>query len=56
MNTFGDLALKKEYKSLQSVGDKFAEICSLVDWKSFRIIFGFIYFNKRTFLSRSEAY
>ena len=47
MNNFNDLALEKKCKLLQSVGDKFAEICSLIDWKSFRIIFEFIYFNKR---------
>ena len=38
MKTFTDFALKKEWKSLQSVGDKFFEIDSLIDWKSFRII------------------
>ncbi len=47
MNNFNDLALKKECKLLQSVGNKLDEIDSLIDWKSFRIIFEFIYFNKR---------
>ena len=55
MNNFNDLALKKECKLLQSVGDKLDEIDSLIDWKSFRIIFEFIYFNKRAPLGRPEA-
>ena len=41
-----DFVLEEEYKRLQSVGDKFAEIESLIDWKPFRIIFESIYFNK----------
>ena len=55
MNNYNDLALKNECKLLQSVGNKFAEICSLIDWKSFRIIFEFIDFNERAPLGRSEA-
>jgi IS5 family transposase len=39
MKTFIDFALKEEYKRLQSVGNRLAEIDSLVDRKSFRIIF-----------------
>ena len=46
MKTLTDFALKEEYKRLQSVGDKLAEIDSLIDWKPFRIIFESMYFNK----------
>jgi IS5 family transposase len=46
MNIFTYFSLKDGYKRLQSVRDKVAEIDSLIDWKSFRIIFESIYFNK----------
>ena len=46
MKTFSDFALKEEYKRLRSVRDKFAEIDSLIEWKSVCIIFESIYFNK----------
>jgi len=46
MKTLTDFALKEEYIFLQSVGDKLAKIGSLIDWKPFRIIFEYIYFNK----------
>jgi IS5 family transposase len=46
MKTFSDFALKEEYKRLQQVRYKVPEIDSLIDWKSFRIIFESIYFNK----------
>jgi IS5 family transposase len=46
MKTFSDFALKEECKRLRSVRDKFAKIDSLIDWKSFCIIFESIYFNK----------
>ncbi len=49
MKTFTDFALKGEYKLLQLVGDKLAEIDSLIDWKSFLIIFESIYFDKTVF-------
>jgi hypothetical protein len=55
MKTLTDFALKKECNLLQSVGDKLDKIDSLIDWKSFRIIFEFIYFNKRVSLGRHEA-
>ncbi len=35
MKTLTDFALKEEYKRLESVGDKLAEIDSLIDWKNF---------------------
>ena len=34
MKTLIDFALKDEYKRLESVGDKLAEIESLIDWKN----------------------
>jgi IS5 family transposase len=46
MKTLTDFALKEEYKLLQSIGDKIAEIDSLIDWKLFRRIFEFTHFNK----------
>ena len=46
VKTLTDFALKEEYKRLQLVGDKLAEIDSLIDWKLFLIIFESIYFNK----------
>ncbi len=39
MKTLNDFAPKEDYKLLQPVGDKLAEIDSLIDWKSVRIIF-----------------
>ena len=47
MKIYTDFALKEKYKRLQSIGDKLAEIDSLIDWKLFRIIFESIYFNKK---------
>jgi transposase, IS5 family len=38
MKTLTDFVLKEEYKRLKSVGDQLAEIDSLIDWKTFRII------------------
>lgn len=55
MKTLTDFTLKEEYKSLRSVGDKVAEIDSLIDRKSFRIIFESIYFNKTVPVGRPEA-
>ena len=46
MKILNDFALKEDYKRLQPVGDKLAEIDSLIDCKSVRIIFESIYFNK----------
>jgi len=37
------------------VGDKLAEIDSLIVWESFRIIFESIYFNRTVYLGRPEA-
>ena len=55
MNTFSDFALEEEYKRLQSVGDKVVEIDSLIDWKSFLIIFESMFFNKKVFKDRHET-
>jgi IS5 family transposase len=55
MKTLTDFALKEEYTCLQSVGDKLAKIGSLIDWKPFRIIFEYIYFNKTVSGGRLEA-
>ena len=46
MKTLTGFALNEGYKYLQSVGDKLAKTGSLIDWKPFRIIFEYIYFNK----------
>ncbi len=55
MKTLTDFVLKEGYKCLQSVGDKLAKIGSLIDWKPFRIIFEYIYFNKTVSIGRPEA-
>ncbi len=46
MKTLIDFALKEEYKLFESVRDKLAEIASLIDWKTFRIILESMYINK----------
>ncbi|SFM93629.1 hypothetical protein SAMN04488696_2927 [Methanolobus profundi] len=43
MNNLTDFALNEEYKRLQSVGDKLAEIESLINWKLFRQILESMY-------------
>jgi IS5 family transposase len=55
MKIFTDFSLKEGYKRLQSNGDKVAEIDSLIDRESFRIIFESIYFNKTVHGCRPEA-
>jgi len=40
------VALNEKYKRLQSVGDKLAEIESLIDWKPFRPILESMYNNR----------
>ena len=49
-----DFALKENYKRLQSIENKLAEIDSLIDWKPFHIIFESIYFKRRA-LHRPKA-
>ncbi len=46
MKTLTDFALKEEYKRLEFVGDKIAEIDSLIDWKTFLIILESMSINK----------
>ena len=55
MKTLIDFALKDEYKRLESVGDKLAEIDSLIDWKTFRIILESMYINKTVSGGRPET-
>lgn len=55
MKTLTDFALKEEYKRLESVGDKIAEINSLIDWKPFRIILETMYLNKSVSGGRPET-
>ena len=55
MDSLTDFALNEEYKRLQSVGDKLAEIESLIDWKPFRPILESMYINKTSSGGRPEA-
>ena len=55
MKTLTDFALKEEYKRLESVGDKLAEIDSLIDWKTFCIIIDSMYINKTVSGGRPET-
>ena len=55
MDYLTDFALNEEYKRLQSIGDKLAEISSLIDWKSFRPILESMYNNKTASGDRPEA-
>jgi IS5 family transposase len=54
MKTITNFALRDKYKHLQSVGNKLAEINFLIHWKSFRINFESIYFNKTASGGRPE--
>ncbi|AFV23965.1 transposase [Methanolobus psychrophilus R15] len=55
MDDLTDFALNEEYKRLQSVGDKLAEIESLIDWKPFRPILESMYKNRTASGGRPEA-
>nr|WP_321498726.1 IS5 family transposase [uncultured Methanolobus sp.] len=55
MDDLTDFALNEEYKRLQAVGDKLAEIESLIDWKSFRPILESMYNNRTASGGRPEA-
>jgi transposase, IS5 family len=55
MKTLTDFALKEEYKRLEYVGDKLAEIDSLIDWKPFRTILESMYSNKTVSGVRPET-
>ncbi|SDF63644.1 transposase, IS5 family [Methanolobus vulcani] len=50
-----DFALYGEYKRLQSIDQKIAEIESLIDWKTFRLILELINSNKTALYGRPEA-
>jgi len=43
MNSLTDFALNEEYKHIQKLGDKLAEIDSLIDWETFRPIVNQLY-------------
>lgn len=45
MNNLTDFALKEEYKHIQRLGDKLAELESLIEWEAFRPIISEIYNN-----------
>jgi len=55
MDSLTDFALNEEYKRLQSVGDKLAEIESLIDWKPFRPILESMYTNKTSSGGRPQV-
>jgi IS5 family transposase len=46
MKSLTDFALNEECKRVQRLGDKLAEIESLIDWEAFRPIVGELYDNK----------
>jgi len=43
MNSLTDFALNEEYKHIQKLGDKLAELDSLIDWEAFRPIVSQLY-------------
>jgi IS5 family transposase len=55
MDDLTDFALNEEYKRFQAVGDKLAEIESLIDWKHFRPILASMYNNRTASGGRPEA-
>jgi IS5 family transposase len=55
MDGLTDFALNEEYKRLQSIGDKLAEISSLIDWKPFRPILESMFNNRTASGGRPEA-
>ncbi|MDI6719890.1 MAG: IS5/IS1182 family transposase, partial [Methanomicrobiales archaeon] len=42
-----DFALNEEYKRIQKLGDKLANLESLIDWEAFRPVIGQLYTNDR---------
>ncbi|MDI6719443.1 MAG: IS5/IS1182 family transposase, partial [Methanomicrobiales archaeon] len=40
-----DFALNEEYKRIQKLGDKLANLESLIDWEAFRPVIGQLYTN-----------
>jgi transposase, IS5 family len=45
MNSLTDFALNEEYKRIQRLGDRLAELESLIDWEAFRPIISHLYDN-----------
>ncbi|MDI6876402.1 MAG: IS5/IS1182 family transposase, partial [Methanomicrobiales archaeon] len=43
MNSFTDFTLNEEYKRIQRLGDRLAELESLIEWESFRPILSNLY-------------
>jgi len=43
MNSLTDFALNEEYKRIQRLGDRLAELESLIEWEAFRPIIGQLY-------------
>ena len=46
VNTLTGFALNEEYKHFARLGDKLAEVNSLINWEAFRPIVGVMYNNK----------
>ena len=46
MKSLTDFALNEEYKRVERLGDRLAEVKSLIDWEAFRPIVGEMYDNK----------
>jgi len=46
MKSLTDFALNEEYKRVKRLGDRLAEIESLIDWEAFRSIVGGMYDNR----------
>ena len=46
MKSLTDFAFNEEYKRVQRLGDRLAEIESLIDWGAFRPIVGELYDNR----------
>jgi IS5 family transposase len=46
MTTLTGFALSEEYRRLEGLGDKLAEVETLIDWEAFRSIIGELYNNK----------
>jgi len=45
MDSLTDFSLNEEYKRIQKLGDRLAELSSLIDWEAFRPILGQIFTN-----------
>ena len=45
MDSLTDFTLNEEYKRIQKLGDRLAELSSLIDWEAFRLILGQMFTN-----------